>query len=157
MKHVLIAVAVSVLLSACGGSGPETATTPTLPPTSDEPAAAPAPAAEPAAPTAAEPAASPEAVIDRAVAMFIAAAKVVNAAAGDCPKMAADLNAWMDGNDTERNLVMDELGKIPEEERVAQFNDKMMQHRDVLQAMQQSVGECMGTPAFDAAWQRLDP
>jgi uncharacterized lipoprotein len=167
MRNLSIAAAVVALLSACGGSNTETQTTPTLPPTSDEAAAEAttkaeadppeAPPAEPAKPTVAAPMAGREQVIDRAVAMFVAVAKVVNAAAGDCTKMAANLNTWLDRNDQERNLVMDELAKIPEEERVDDFNRKMMQHREVIEGMQQSIGGCVGTPAFDEAWQRLEP
>ncbi|HUH03878.1 MAG TPA: hypothetical protein VML75_17905 [Kofleriaceae bacterium] len=167
MRNLSIAAAVLALLSACGGSSATTETTPTLPPTSDEAAAArakakadpPAVPAEPAVaePTEEEPAAGREQVIDRAVAMFFAVAKLVNAAAGDCAKMAANLNSWLDRNDQERNLVMDELAKIPEEERVDDFNRKMMKHREVIEEMQQSVGACVGTPAFDEAWQRLEP
>lgn len=166
MTNLSIAAALLAVLSGCGGSNTEIATTPTLPPTSEEAAAAKAaqtPAAEapaeapPAEPTVAEPVAGREQVIDRAVAMFIAVAKVVNAAAGDCTKMAANLNTWLDRNDQERTLVMDELAKIPEEERVDEFNAKMMQHREVIEGMQQSIGGCVGTPAFDKAWQRLEP
>lgn len=145
------------LVGACGGSAQETATTPTLPPTDSEARAQDA-KPEPAKPEPAKPEpASEEDVIDRAVAMFIAAAGVINGATGDCTKMAADLNAWLDTNDAERNAVMDELAKIPEEERVAGFNDKMMAHRDVLQAMQGSVGGCVDDPAFVKAWERLEP
>jgi hypothetical protein len=161
MKLVLLVAAVVGLLGACGGgSGPETITTPTLPPTQSEAAAArnarqPAPTPTKPPETAAKPGPTADETIDAAVVLFMAAAAAVDGAAGDCSKMAAALNTWLDANESERNEVMLELSSIPEQQRIETFNQKMAKHRDKIEKLATHMEACEGDDEFTEAWQRL--
>lgn len=147
---------VLVLVCGCGNSGSK--------PAPAEPAPPPPPDAAPAATQQAQPPDQPTEQaaggqadpVQRAVDMFIAIAKVMGNAGDDCPRMARDLETWLNANDAERQEIMTQLAAVPEKERNERFQEQMADHKDALASMQSALQACGNDPQFADVWKRLD-
>ncbi len=151
MRAMLAAIA--LLVAGCpGGNGK--AEPPKPPP---DAAAAPAPDAGTA--PAAQLTPEQEAMADRAIAMTQDMATKLQAAAGDCAKMAAAVNTWVDTNGAEHDRLFQEMMALPEETQkvlAARMEEKTRANAESFRGLAKAVKACEADPEFAKAWERFE-
>jgi hypothetical protein len=152
MRAMLAAIA--LLVAGCPGGGNGKAEPPKPPP---DAAAAPAPdAGAPAAQLTSE----QEAMADRAVAMTLDIAGKMQAAGGDCAKLANVVNDWVDVNGAEHQSLAASMGEQPEAVQkalAARMQQKAKESAQSFKGMYQTVEGCaQSNPEFAKAWSRFE-